>query len=161
MGRFSLGCLIAPAALFAAVAPAHAAISLMSGPSVFSQMSSPALDISSTADLGRTMARASNRASRVVGHSILFDAPGLDSDAADLVADVADVTAQAFENSALVLNGREKTIAIRRVLFVEGGKPDARLEGDVLRISFSTGMGAAGRPTPERIFHLLATQAPT
>ena len=106
MGRFSLGCLIAPAALFAAVAPAHAAISLMSGPSVFSQMSSPALDISSTADLGRTMARASNRASRVVGHSILFDAPGLDSDAADLVADVADVTAQAFENSALVLNGR-------------------------------------------------------
>ncbi len=117
------------------------------------------LKITPRGDLLEKMQDASRRATRVLGHDVLFDAPNMSAQSAPLVADVAASTAQAFEDSALVLNGREKTISIRKVLFVEADRPDARLEGDVLRISIASQLGAAGRPSAERIFHVLATQA--
>jgi len=111
-------------------------------------------------DLGKIMTAGSQRASRVLGHTVTFDAPMVDSVSAPHFADTIDRTIRAFEDSPLVLNGREKTITVRKVLFVAGDRPDVRLQGDVLKIAISVQMGKAGRPTSELIFHVLTTQAP-
>ena len=116
--------------------------------------------IPAAADLGKMMLSGSQRASRILGHPVTFDAPSVYPVSAPHFVETVDRAIQAFEDSPLVLNGREKTITVRRVLFVAGDRPDVRLQGDVLRIAISVQMGEAGRPTSELIFHVLTTQAP-
>ena len=164
MGRTCLASLLGSVALIGAGALASAAqadtasLTLMQAQAPF-QAGNLNLKIKPRGDLLETMQNASRRATRVLGHDVLFDAPHIGAQSVSMVADVAASTAQAFEDSALVLNGREKTISIRKVLFVEADRPDARLEGDVLKISIAFQLGSAGRPSAERIFHVLATQA--
>ncbi len=117
-----------------------------------------AADVAAAQEMGRRMSSAMMRISRVVGHRVTLDVPDMDLRAHKLFAEAAERTAQAFEDSTLVLNGREKTISITRVLFVEGERADAQLQGETLKITVAVRTGMAG-PPPERIFHIIATQA--
>lgn len=155
MGRDRIAGIISASSLIAMGAPCLAA-PVMSTKPVVAPVTPPAEGLT-VFDVTMKMRFASQRVSRVVGHPVTFDAPDINPTSFKLVAEAAERAAQAFEDSTLVLNGREKTMAITKVLIVEGDRADLRLQGEVLRITVAAREMAA--PPPERIFHLLATQA--
>ena len=149
MGRVLLVNIVAACAIFAA-APAFAAPAATAG---LRAEVTPA-----SAGLATKLSDGAHRVSRVLGHPVAFDAPNARSQMAPVFAGAVDRTTRAFEDSVVILNGRERTISIKRVLFVEGDKPEAKLQGDVLRITVAARLDLSG-PAHEQIFHLLVTQA--
>jgi hypothetical protein len=159
MGRVLLTKFVVACAIFAAAPAAGAPLAMgFASPGATGGGSLPLLQ--PRGELARDLRDGAERASRVVGHPIVFEAPNVKPHMATVFAEAVDRTTRAFEDSVLILNGRVKTITIKRVLFVEGDRPEARLQGDVLRVTVGTRLGL-NSPAHEQIFHLLVTQATT
>jgi hypothetical protein len=153
MGRLLLTKLAAACAIFAAAPTLAAPVARP-----VSTAAPKAAADASAAQVIEKFRAAQRRVTQVVGHPVVFEAQDLKPQTRPIYIDAAERTAQAFEDSAVVLNGRQRTMSITRVLFVEGERPSARLEGETLRITVAARVGQ-NAPAHEQIFHLLATQA--
>lgn len=96
------------------------------------------------------LGQASLRASRAAKHVILFDAEAT-PDTSAVIADAAVVASVAVAHMAQRPAGRARLTSLRRVTLARGKRVSAQVEKGTLRITVVPGMGAAGRPSSDRI----------
>lgn len=96
------------------------------------------------------LAQASARATRAARRLIPFEADASPASSA-VVADAANVTAEAVVRISRRPDGRSLLSRLKKVKLVEGRKPSADLQGDVMRITVAPADGLAGRPSSDRI----------
>jgi hypothetical protein len=96
------------------------------------------------------LAQASARASRAARRLMPFDAEATPASSA-LIADAAIVTSEAMVRMSRQPRSQKALGKVRRVQLVEGKRPAAEMDGDVLMITVSPGQGLAGRPSSHRI----------
>lgn len=101
------------------------------------------------------LAQASLRASRAARRTILFEAEATPASSA-LIADAATVTSVAVVRMSRRNDGRAVLAQFRKVLLVEGRRPAAEIEDEVLTITVAPAQGLAGRPSSERIVKVAA-----
>ena len=94
--------------------------------------------------------RASARASRYAQHIIEMQTEA-DPESAPLMADTADVAAEAIQRLSILPNGRRYTNRIASVSIVEGVAPGVRLAGSELIITIVPSLGYSGRPSSDRM----------
>ena len=100
--------------------------------------------------LYRILEASSNRASRLTRHLISFEAEASPA-SSTLIADAAILSVVAIERVAQRADGAALTARIKRVVIVEGRRPDAILRAGTLLIVVTPSLGVAGRPSSERI----------
>ena len=104
--------------------------------------------ILSPAALLQRLAQASARSSHALQRLVVFDAPDVTPETAYLVADSAEITAEAIA----ALNKRARDgLKLNRVLFEPGRAPAAKFSDGVLKITVAANKGVAGRPSSRRI----------
>jgi hypothetical protein len=136
--------------LFTADRPAGAAAALMGrAPTI-----QPPAIISPNV-LFQRMLQAADRASRAARHRVSFETvQDARPETSVLVAECANVTAEAFERMAR--NGDRSLLGrIGRVLLAEGRKPGATIKDDALIVTYAAGKGLAGRPSSDRIIKVV------
>lgn len=96
------------------------------------------------------LAQASARATRAARRLIPFEADASPASSA-VVADAANVTAEAVVRMSRRPDGRSLLAQLRKVKLVEGRKPAAAMYGDEMHITVAPADGLAGRPSSDRI----------
>jgi hypothetical protein len=108
------------------------------------------------AELSRLLIRQSGLATRALGRTVLMEAPDVLPGSEALVADTASVAVDAVARVARAENLRGRATRLRRILIVNGDRPDVRLLAGTLRITIQPTMGAAGRPSSALILQAVA-----
>lgn len=98
--------------------------------------------------------QASARASRAAQHIISIEAEA-DPASAPLMADTAQIAAEAVVRLSAMPNGRRFVNRIGNVNIVEGVAPGVRLSGSVLTITVVPTLGYSGRPSSDRIISVV------
>jgi hypothetical protein len=101
--------------------------------------------------LAERVYQASARASRAARRTIPFIADNATPASAALISDAATVAAEGIIRLSRRKDGARLIAKIARVVFVEGRKAEAVLEGGSLRIGLVAAAGRAGRPSSEKI----------
>ena len=96
------------------------------------------------------LAQASAKATRAARRLIPFEADASPASSA-VVADAANVTAEAVVRMSRRPDGRSVLAKMRKVKLVEGRKPSAVMHGDEMHITVAPADGLAGRPSSNRI----------
>lgn len=104
----------------------------------------------SPGQLLQSLAQASGRASRAARRLLPFEAPSISRGSEPLVADAAQLAADAIVSTAATPRGRAALSRVRRVRFTEGAAPLAVLNRDTLAIVVAPHRGLAGRPSSRR-----------
>ncbi|MFA7262869.1 MAG: DUF4908 domain-containing protein [Caulobacter sp.] len=100
--------------------------------------------------LYRILEASSGRASRLTRHLISFEAEATPA-SSTLIADAAILSVMAIERVAQRSDGAVLTAKIRRVVIVEGRKPEVVLRAGTLLVVVTPALGVAGRPSSDRI----------
>lgn len=108
------------------------------------------------AELSRALIRQSGLAGRALGRTVLMEAPDVLPGSETLVAETASVAVEAVARVARAENLRGRATRLRRILIVNGERPDVRLVAGTLRISIQPAMGPAGRPSSALILQAVA-----
>jgi hypothetical protein len=95
--------------------------------------------------------RASRAAQRQIGFATVQDAR---PETSVLIADTANVAAEAFEQAARE-GDRSILSKVGRVLLTEGRKPSAQVKDGSLIVTYAPGQGLAGRPSSKRIIKVM------
>jgi hypothetical protein len=106
------------------------------------------------------LAQASARVSKSLRRLVPFEAPDVQPGSEPLVADAARVAADGVIQAAVSVQGRRRLAAVRRVRFMEGPEPLARVNGGALEIVIAPGKGYAGRPSSQRTLQAVAGAGP-
>lgn len=97
--------------------------------------------------------RSSHAAQRVIPFISVDDAT---PETASLIADSATVTAEAITRVSRLANGHVTLTRVVKVLLAKGRKPDAQINsGGALTVFYTPEAGVEGRPSSERIFHII------
>jgi len=102
----------------------------------------------SPAALLQRLAQASARSSHALQRLVVFDAPDVTPETAYLVADSAEITAEAI--AGLSKKARDG-LKLKNVLFEPGRTAAAKYSDGTLRITVAPNKGVAGRPSSRRI----------
>lgn len=105
--------------------------------------------------LFRRVFEASLRTSRAAQHLVEFDAPDADAGSDALIADAAGVTMEAFITLSSAAEGKALMSRVSKIVFNEGAKPAAVLQGATLLVTITPAQGMAGRPSSRRIMRAL------
>ncbi len=97
-------------------------------------------------------ARSSHAAQRMIPFFTIDDAT---PETAPLVADTAGTTAEAITRVSHQTNGRTLLARIVKVMLAKGGKPDARLDGGALIVTYTPGRTIGLHPSSERIMRAI------
>lgn len=100
--------------------------------------------------LYRILEASSGRASRLTHHLISFEAEASPA-SSTLIADAAILSVMAIERVIHRADGAARTARIKRVVIVEGRRPDVILRAGTLLVVVTPSLGVAGRPSSERI----------
>ncbi|NEX92161.1 DUF4908 domain-containing protein [Caulobacter sp. 17J65-9] len=103
------------------------------------------------------LARASGRASKAAKRLVPFRASDVPAGAEFVVADAANLAAEAITRLAASNSGRRLVDEIKGVRITVGRRPDVRLDDGLLRIVVAPKDGVAGRPSSLRIVHAVAS----
>lgn len=104
----------------------------------------------------KVLAQASVRASRMAGHTVVFEANELDPGSEPVFADAASLAVQAFARvDQRGHSGHEALSRIGKVALLNGRPPGVRLVGEEVRITVTPDLGFAGRPSSQRISQVL------
>lgn len=107
--------------------------------------------------VGERLLQASFRASRAIRRLIPFEGEASPASSA-LVADAALVTSEAMVRLTKRADGRRLLDKIQKVRLVEGRRALVELSDGVLLVTVAPPQGLAGRPSSDRIVHLVAQQ---
>jgi len=107
-------------------------------------------------ELSRALIRQSGLATRALGRTVLLEAPDVIPGSEALVADTAAVAVDAVARVARAESLRGRATRLRRILIVNGERPDVRLVAGTLRISVQPALGPAGRPSSALILQAVA-----
>ena len=97
-------------------------------------------------------ARSSHAAQKVIPFISVDDAT---PETATLIADAATVTAEAISRVSHLSNGKVALARIAKVLLSRGHRPDAQLSAGALTVTYAPEEGVEGRPSSERIVHII------
>lgn len=103
------------------------------------------------------LAQASAKATRAARRLIPFEADASPASSA-VVADAANVAAEAVVSISRRPDGRVLLSRLRKVKLVEGRKPSATLHGDEMHITVAPADGLAGRPSSVRVIQAVAAR---
>jgi hypothetical protein len=107
--------------------------------------------------LFRALLQASNRASQAARRQVEFAAPEVRAFADWVIADAANLAADAFARVAGRGKGGQAAVArFARVQFIEGRGPGAVVVGEVVQITVAPEQGLAGRPSSQRIAYIIS-----
>lgn len=97
------------------------------------------------------MVQASVRCSRATRHLIGFEAPDADAKSAPLIAEAAQVAADALSDLSARPAGRRALARLAKVIIAKAGKPSAYVSRGALVVWVNPGAGLAGHPSSARI----------
>jgi hypothetical protein len=96
--------------------------------------------------------RSGHAAQRVIPFATVEDAT---PETANLIADSATATAEAISRVSHMNNGRVALSRIAKVLLARGHRPDAQITSGALTVTYAPDEGVQGRPSSERIVHVI------
>ena len=117
--------------------------------------------VSNPSALLQSFTQASARAGRATRQIISFEARDVPLQAAPLVADAAQVAAEAFIHAAGTTQGMTRGIGRWSLVeFVMGRSPGASASNGTLRVTLAPDRGLAGRPSSQRISAVILKARP-
>jgi len=96
-------------------------------------------------------ALASARATRAAQHLIAFTVANVPPQAYPQFADAATVAAEALTRLSRRSEGHAFLMKLEKLVFVQGGKPDVSVHGQVMQITVVPDKGYGGRPSSDRV----------
>jgi len=108
------------------------------------------------AQLYQRLVVSSTRASRGAQHLIAFQAPEVDANTSAVVADAAQVAAEAVAQLAATQTGHMVLARLNRFEFLKGKSADVAVADSTATVRFDAKAGFAGRPSSARIVQVLS-----